>query len=146
MLSGKPCRAFSRFGLDNLNTPNRERFGVPTVWNVSILFYTQASSGEAVGPPLTLEGARPAPCFLKPGAVLFNTISDYCFELGLRNESTVRVDVCAQRRIGLVVANDLETAEAVNVELSEVVAVHDTLIQNAEGRVQDVQVLLELLR
>src|SRR6188508_1275376 len=84
MLSGRPCRAFSRFGLDNLNTPNRERFGVPTVWNVSILFYTQASSREAVGPPRTLEGARPAPSSLELGAVLY-TISDHCFELTERD-------------------------------------------------------------
>src|SRR5690349_8092839 len=98
MLSGKPCRAFSRFGFDNLNTPNRERFGVPTVWNVSILFYTQASSGEAVGPPHTVSGARPASSFLKLDAV-FNTISDYCFEPGLRNDATVRRDRIAQCRV-----------------------------------------------
>jgi hypothetical protein len=27
----------SLFGFDNLNTPNRERFGVPKFWNESIL-------------------------------------------------------------------------------------------------------------
>jgi hypothetical protein len=50
MLSGSPCRDRNRFGLDNLNTPNRERFGVLKFWNESILFYTQASSSEAAGP------------------------------------------------------------------------------------------------